>query len=409
MLSKNQLGFLYMFLSVCAFSLMDLIIKWTADYPLGQVVFFRGFFGIVFYFFVIPKNRINNFYQTKRAFLHFLRCFVGLIAMVAIFIALRNLPLATVVSISFAAPIFTTIFSIFFLSERVGIYRWLAVVIGFVGILIITEPGFESLNIYYIFPIIFCIGLSYVAIAIRQLSSTEPVWLISLNFSIAITIAGLCTLPYGWKIPSFFDFFVLSLVGLFGGVANLWLSQSYKFSEVSLVTPLKYLGLVFAIFFGYLIWGEVPSLKSLIGGLLVILSSIIIFRREIIIKKTPTMFVFNNKMEIVAKPRSTHQLKTFLMSNKFFNTIYFAISKTSMVLKLGLFSLLINILLNYLFVYTLGLNHVGIALATSFSAIFIYIISLFWLDKNNLFNSRGKILSYTFAILGLLIMFFTIN
>ena len=289
MLSKNQLGFLYMFLSVCAFSLMDLIIKWTADYPLGQVVFFRGFFGIVFYFFVIPKNRINNFYQTKRAFLHFLRCFVGLIAMVAIFIALRNLPLATVVSISFAAPIFTTIFSIFFLSERVGIYRWLAVVIGFVGILIITEPGFESLNIYYIFPIIFCIGLSYVAIAIRQLSSTEPVWLISLNFSIVITIAGLCTLPYGWKIPSFIDFFVLSLVGLFGGVANLWLSQSYKFSEVSLVTPLKYLGLVFAIFFGYLIWGEVPSLKSLVGGLLVILSSIIIFRREIIIKKVPTI------------------------------------------------------------------------------------------------------------------------
>ena len=90
-------------------------------------------------------------------------------------------------------------------------------------------------------------------------------------------------------MPSFFDFFVLSLVGLFGGVANLWLSQSYKFSEVSLVTPLKYLGLVFAIFFGYLIWGEVPSLKSLIGGLLVILSSIIIFRREIIIKKVPTI------------------------------------------------------------------------------------------------------------------------
>ena len=289
MLSKNQLGFLYMFLSICAFSLMDIIVKWSVNYPIGQVMFFRGFFGIVFYFFVIPKNRINNFYQTKRAFLHFLRCFVGLIAMVAIFIALRNLPLATVVSISFAAPIFTTIFSIFFLSERVGIYRWLAVVIGFVGILIITEPGFESLNIYYIFPIIFCIGLSYVAIAIRQLSSTEPVWLISLNFSIAITIAGLCTLPYGWKIPSFFDFFVLSLVGLFGGVANLWLSQSYKFSEVSLVTPLKYLGLVFAIFFGYLIWGEVPSLKSLIGGLLVILSSIIIFRREIIIKKVPTI------------------------------------------------------------------------------------------------------------------------
>ena len=201
-----------MFLSVCAFSLMDLVVKWSNGYPLGQVLFFRGFVGALIYFLIIPRERISNFYYTKRPGLHFLRCFFGLIALLSIFTALRNLPLATVVSISFAAPIFTTIFSIFFLSERVGIYRWLAVVIGFVGILIITEPGFESLNIYYIFPIIFCIGLSYVAIAIRQLSSTEPVWLISLNFSIAITIAGLCTLPYGWKIPSFFDFFVLSLV-----------------------------------------------------------------------------------------------------------------------------------------------------------------------------------------------------
>tara|TARA_B100001027_G_C16108664_1_gene259435 strand:- start:72 stop:470 length:399 start_codon:yes stop_codon:yes gene_type:complete len=128
-----------------------------------------------------------------------------------------------------------------------------------------------------------------VAIAIRQLSSTEPVWLISLNFSIAITIAGLCTLPYGWKTPSYFDFFILSLVGFFGGVANLWLSQSYKFSEVSLVTPLKYLGLVFAIFFGFIIWGEIPSFKSLFGGLLVILSSVIIFRRELTIKKLTTV------------------------------------------------------------------------------------------------------------------------
>ena len=118
---------------------------------------------------------LRNFYYTKRAGLHFLRCFSGLIALVAIFIALRSLPLATVVSISFAAPIFTTIFSIFLLSEKVGIYRWLAVLVGFIGILIITEPGITSLNVYYIFPIIFCIGLSYVAITIRKLSTSESV------------------------------------------------------------------------------------------------------------------------------------------------------------------------------------------------------------------------------------------
>ena len=288
MLSKNQLGFLYMFLSVCAFSIMDLIVKWSEGYPLGQVLFFRGFFGMFVYFVLIPRNRLKNFYQTKRSGLHFLRCFSGLIALVAIFIALRKLPLATVVSISFAAPIFTTIFSIFLLSEKVGFYRWLAVLVGFVGIIVITEPGLTSLNIYYIFPIIFCLGLSYVAITIRQLSTTEPVWLISLNFSIAITIAGLFTIPYGWVMPNLKDFLLLSLIGFFGGFANLWLSQSYKFSEVSLVTPLKYLALVFAIVFGYLIWGEVPSVKTLVGAILVIASSIIIFRREIVLKKEPT-------------------------------------------------------------------------------------------------------------------------
>ena len=288
MLSKNQLGFLYMFLSVCAFSIMDLIVKWSDNYPLGQVIFFRGFFGIVLYYFVIPKERIRDFYYTKRPLLHFSRCFFGLAALLSIFTALRNLPLATVVSISFAAPIFTTIFSIFFLSERVGYFRWLAVFIGFIGILIISEPGFSSLNVYYIFPVIFVLGMSYVAISIRQLSSTEPVWLISLFFSAAITIAGLLTLPFGWIMPSFYDLTLLSMIGFFGGVANLWLSQSYKFSEVSLVTPLKYLALVFAIVFGYLIWGEVPSGKTLIGAILVIASSIIIFRREIALKKEPT-------------------------------------------------------------------------------------------------------------------------
>ena len=90
-------------------------------------------------------------------------------------------------------------------------------------------------------------------------------------------------------MPSLNDLVILSLVGIFGGVANLWLSQSYKYSEVSLVTPLKYLALVFAIIFGYFIWGEVPTIKTLLGAALVIISSIIIFRREIYHKNQVTV------------------------------------------------------------------------------------------------------------------------
>ena len=91
-------------------------------------------------------------------------------------------------------------------------------------------------------------------------------------------------------MPTLIDFILLCMIGLLGGIANLLLGQSYKLSEVSLVTPLKYLSLVFAIVFGYLIWNEIPSLKTLLGSLLVVLSSLIIFRREIYLKKPNLIF-----------------------------------------------------------------------------------------------------------------------
>ena len=281
MLSKNQLGFLYMFLSVCTFSIMDLIVKWSGNYPTGQVMFFRGFFGIIPTFFLIPREKLKTFYKTKRTKEHFFRCIMGLMALVAIFIALRKLPLAIVVSISFAAPLFITILSIFLLSEKVGIYRWLAVLIGFLGVIIISEPGIKELNYLYILPLIFCIGMSFVTITIRKLSTTEPIWLISIFFSIMILIASLLTIPFGWVMPNLKDFILLTMIGIMGGSANLFLTQSYKLSEVSLVAPLKYLSLIFAIIFGYLIWNEIPTIKTLLGALLVVSASLIIFRREI--------------------------------------------------------------------------------------------------------------------------------
>ena len=289
MFSKNQLGFLCMFLSICAFSVMDLIIKWSDDYPVGEVLFFRGFFGLIPIFFLIPRERFTNFFKTKRPGLHFQRCLSGIIALVSIVIALRELPLATVTSITFAAPIFSTIMAIFFLNEKVGAYRWLAVIIGFIGILIIIEPGFQSFNIYFLYPVIFCIGLSYVAITIKKLSYTEPVWLMAFYFTLTITFVSLLTFPYGWLMPSVNDFIILSLVGLIGGTSNLLLSQAYKLCDISLVSPLKYLSLLFAIYFGYLFWDEVPNYKTLFGALLVIISSIIILRREMYYKKQDSL------------------------------------------------------------------------------------------------------------------------
>ena len=270
-----------MFLSVCTFSVMDLLVKWSGDYSTGQVMFFRGLFGILPTYFLIPKDRLKTFYKTKRPWEHFFRCVMGLMALIAIIIALRELPLAVVVSLSYAAPLFITILSIFLLSEKVGMFRWIAVLIGFIGVIFISEPGFKNLNYLYLLPLVFCIGMAFVTITIRKLSTTEPIWLISIFFSIIILIASLTTIPFGWIMPTPKDFVLLALIGITGGSANLFLTQSYKLSEVSLVAPLKYLALVFAIFFGYFIWNETPTIKTLIGASLVVLASLIIFRREI--------------------------------------------------------------------------------------------------------------------------------
>jgi len=290
-MSKNHLGAVYMILSVFFFSFMDILIKVTDEYDVGQIMFFRALFGLVPIFFLIPKNRMKNFYKTKNIKLHFYRSFFGAIAMAAIFIGLRNLQLAEVTALAFSGPLWVVLFSMFFLSEKIRLKRWIAVGLGFIGVIIISKPGFDNLNFYYIYPIIFCIGFAGVSILIRKLTlAGESVWLIAFYFSLVSGLGGLLTIPFGvWKMPSTYDFILLILIGLLGGIANLLLTQSYKLAEVTLTTPLKYLSLVIAIIFGFYFFEEIPSIYTLSGAALIVVSSAIIFIRGSQLKKPITL------------------------------------------------------------------------------------------------------------------------
>ena len=285
MFTRNQLGVLYGIASVACFAMMDASVKWLDMFPVGQVLFSRFFFGLIPILMLVPRGEFKTFYKTSRPKLHAFRAITGTLAIIALFIALREIPLADVVSLTFGGPIFVTLGSIFFLSEKVGIKRWLAVLIGFFGMLLIVKPAYEELNIYYIFPIIFCIFFACVALSIRSLSSTEPNYRIALYFSLLSMIVGLFTLPFGWVMPNKFEFFLLIFTGLVGSVANILLTVSLRFAEASLVTPTKYLNLVFAILLGYFIWSEIPKLLTLVGAGLIIVSSVIIFMRESELKK----------------------------------------------------------------------------------------------------------------------------
>ena len=286
--NQNHLGGVCMILSVLFFSLMDVLIKVTNEYDVGQVMFFRALFGFIPIFFLIPKKRLKNFYKTKYTSLHFYRSFIGAVAMCSIFIGLRNLELAEVTSMAFSGPIWVVIFSILFLGEKIRAKRWIAVGLGFIGVLVISKPGFDNLNYFYIYPIIFTLGFAAVSILIRKLTlAGEPVYLIAFYFSICSAVFGLFTFPFGaWVIPTSSDLGLLILIGLFGSIANLLLTAAYQKAEVSLTTPLKYLSLVFAIIFGFYLFNETPTIYTLSGAGLIVISSAIIFVREHQLKKT---------------------------------------------------------------------------------------------------------------------------
>ena len=152
--------------------------------------------------------------------------------------------------------------------------------------LLIVQPAFTDLNYYYITPIIFCIFFACVAISVRSLSKTEANYTIAFYFTLLCTLLGLSTILFNdWVMPTPLDFLLFCILGLCGSVANLLLTQSYRLAEASLVTPIKYLSLVFAIIFGFFIWSEVPKILTLLGAALVITSSLIIFMRENKLKK----------------------------------------------------------------------------------------------------------------------------
>ena len=272
--------------SVICFSIMDICVKWLDYYPVGQVLFLRFFIGFIPIFFIIPKDKIFSFYKTSRPGLHAFRAITGALAIIALFYGLRELPLADVVSLTFAGPIFVTIASIFFLSEKVGVKRWSAVFLGFIGMLLIIQPAFLDLNYYYISPIVFCIFFACVAISVRSLSKTEANYTIAFYFTSLCTTIVLCSIfIVDWIMPSKIDLFIFIILGLCGSAGNLLLTHSYRLAEASLVTPIKYLSLIFAIIFGFFIWSETPKVLTLLGATLVILSSLIIFIRESKLKK----------------------------------------------------------------------------------------------------------------------------
>jgi drug/metabolite transporter (DMT)-like permease len=279
-----------MLLSVFLFSSMDAVIKWaSSDYPTGQIVFFRNFLAFVPVFLFLWHTGTPMPLRTTRLGGHLVRGLVGVASMSLFFLALGLLPLADTMALGMSGPIFLTALSVPLLGERVGLRRWSAVIVGFIGVLVMVRPGS---GVFQPAALIALSGAFFYALAmvsIRHLSRSEPATTIVFYFTLFAAIVGLLTWPLGaiaptwlgaWARPDLEGWIVLIGIGLIGGTAQLTMTYAFKLAPVAVIAPFEYGAIVIGVSYGFAIWDEVPDPYVLTGAAIVIASGIYIFYRE---------------------------------------------------------------------------------------------------------------------------------
>jgi drug/metabolite transporter (DMT)-like permease len=275
------LGIAHMVTAVTLFCAAGALVKWSAaTYPVIEVVFFRNIFALLPTALLIWMNGGLLLLRTPHPASHLYRGAAGLTSMILIFYALSVLPLADATALSFASPLFMTALSVPLLGERVGAYRWSAVLLGFLGILIITRPGHGVFTAGALAALGSALSYALAVISVRQMSRTEHPVTIAAYYALVCTVASGLALPFFWLAPGPVDFAILALIGVTSGFAQYFQTQAFRLAPVAVVGTFNYLGILFAGIFGFLVWHEVPSIHVLVGSAVVIACGLFILYRE---------------------------------------------------------------------------------------------------------------------------------
>ncbi len=278
-------AFIYKSLSVLFFVLMSVCIKATGDHiPLFQVVFFRNFFALlplflVIYFYKLEIKSINN------VKMHIARAILGISAMSLFFISLRYVHLVEMQTVSFSSVFFISILSVIFLGEKIGYRRIIAIVFGFIGVVIILEPNQNIFSNYSILPLIASLFLSFAVIALKKILKTNNNILSVWVFTMMCTLISLCFYNQSWIWPNNLDLLFMISSGVLGFIAQICLTKSFQLADASLLAPLDFSSVIWSFFLGYLFFNEILTSNILIGGTIVLLSVGYIFYRERVLKK----------------------------------------------------------------------------------------------------------------------------
>ncbi|MGX9356311.1 DMT family transporter [Roseobacteraceae bacterium S113] len=275
--------------ALALFTVMASLVKATSDVvPPGQAVFFRSAFAMpVIIAWLSLRGELRGGLRTRNPMGHFWRGFIGVSAMGLGFTGLGLLALPEVTAIGFASPLITVLLAAVLLGERLRAFRLTAIGVGFIGVLIILWPrlsfGGDYDRIATIGAIVVLGSAALRALAqihIRRLVQTEETAAIVFYFSLTATLFSLLTLPFGWVIPDLPSALMLIGAGLVGGVAQIFLTSSYRFAPASVLAPFDYSQMLYALLVGYFIFSEAPTGAMLIGACVIMASGAVIIWRE---------------------------------------------------------------------------------------------------------------------------------
>src|SRR5215813_2685291 len=274
-------GIAYMLAASATLTIMDAGIKWlTATYPVPQIGFMRYAVGMVVATALAARLGGVATLRTQRLGGHALRSLFNLATMLTFYYALDALPLTNSIAIGYAAPLFMTALSVPLLRERVGWRRWLAVVVGFIGVLIAAQPSADGISAGALFALGAALFYALTLVTSRQLSTTESSHTILFYYSVFVVVALGAWMPWVWVTPRLQDLWLIVLVGIAGSFGQFFLNQAFRYGEVSLLAPLDYSGLVWAGLLGFIVWADVPTPAVLAGSAVIISAGIYIVRRE---------------------------------------------------------------------------------------------------------------------------------
>jgi drug/metabolite transporter (DMT)-like permease len=305
----------FLIAAICVYSLHDVIIKWiSGNYPVHEILFIRSIFAVILLLVISRLEGGLHLLRTTHFRLQIIRASLMFISFMTYYLALAALPLAETVSLFFSAPLFITILSVSVLGEKVKWGGWLAVFVGFLGVIVLLKPGSKMINPAAFLALLSALLYATGSILTRKLGQTESgvalAFYPTITYILFSTMVGVALndstvaqqshpsaafLFRGWKLPTQGDLFLLILVGLLAALGFYFLSQAYRLAPASAIAPFEYTAVPLSAVLGYIFWEDILGSQSIIGIVLIMVSGLYIFGSKKLLANRYVLSVFKIK------------------------------------------------------------------------------------------------------------------